>query len=136
MVTDFKKQGKKNRLKGKKFEVDTYKKFSEEGWAVTKWRNQIDLQTDEIIPAKNHYLPGRGNVMGSGFPDFVMFRIDDDFKHLYEVMFVECKISNKLDKTEKLKMQALKNMGHNVYIAYLEDKEIMLREFEGYENKT
>lgn len=137
-MIDKKKQGRKNKRDGAKFELDVRKMFEDEGWIVTKFRNNIDLQTDEIVMARNYYIPGRGNVMGSGFPDFVMFRKmtkgTDDAPGYYEVQFVECKRNIKrLSKEEKLKLKVLRELGHTTYIAYLDEKEIMLRLFEGYD---
>ncbi len=126
---------KKAKADGAKFEKKVREHYEEQGWIVTKWRNNIDLQTGEIVPAKNYYIPGRGNVMGSGFPDFVMFRgndIDNNWSTTYELMFVEAKLNGLLSKEEKLKLKVLKELGHKTYIAY-EDKSqnnnIRLREF-------
>lgn len=137
-MIDYKAQGKKNKRVGAAFENKTRKHFNEKGWIVSKWHNNIDLQTDEIVQAKNHYIPGRGLTSGKGFPDFVMFRMLADTRNgvSYEVMFVECKTNNKLDKKEKMKMQAMKEMGHKCYIAFLAGKDVKLREFLGYEDKT
>ena len=65
-------QGRRNNRIGAAFESKTRKMFEEEGWIVSKWQNNIELQTDEIIRAGNYYIPGRGLTMGKGFPDFVM----------------------------------------------------------------
>jgi len=124
------KQGKKNKAAGAKFEKKVREQYESEDWIFSKWNNNIE--DGKIIPARNYYIPGRGNVMGSGFPDFIMFRKDDDFKHLYEVMFVEAKLNGFLSKEEKEKLKVLNDMGHKTYVAY-EDKSqpngIRLREY-------
>lgn len=133
MVTDFKKQGKKNRAAGAKFEKKVRAKFEEEGWIVDKWTNNMDLDCEEIIHCKQHYIPGRGNTLGHGFPDFIMFRRNwNPLEFEFELIFVECKLNGKLKKEEKEKCKVLQEKGNKVYIAYedisMKDK-IRLREF-------
>jgi len=139
------KQGKRNKRVGAAFETKTRKVFEEKGWIVSKWNNNIDLQTDEMKPAGNHYIPGRGLTTGKGFPDFVMFKPHEasmelewgeGFTKLYPIIFVECKTNNLLTKEEKMKMNVLREMGHKCYIAFLAGKEVKYREFLGYEDKT
>ena len=133
MKIDKKAQGRRNKRVGAQFENDFRRKMIEKGWILSKWHNNIDLQTDEIVQARNHYIPKRGLTMGKGFPDFVMFRkLEKD----YEVRFVECKTNNTLSKEEKMKMEVLRKMGHKCYIAFLDGKEVKYREFLGYDNKT
>ena len=121
---------KKAKADGAKFEKKTREHYEDMGWVVTKWRNNIDLQTGKIVKANNFYIPGRGNVMGSGFPDFVMFRAKTMW--VYELMFVESKLNGFLTKEEKEKLKVLQDLGHTTFIAY-EDKSqqnnIRLREF-------
>ena len=130
------KQGKRNKRVGAAFETKTRKLFEEKGWIVSKWNNNIDLQTDEMKPAGNHYIPGRGLTTGKGFPDFVMFGEQSINTELYHLFFVECKTNNLLSKEEKMKMNVLREMGHKCYIAFLAGKEVKYREFLGYEDKT
>ncbi len=70
--------------------------------------------------------------MGSGFPDFVMFKGLLDTSGFYNVIFIEVKLNGFLSKEEKEKCKVLSDMGHKVFIAY-EDKSqqnnIRLREF-------
>ncbi len=133
-MIDHKAQGKANKAAGARFEKKVREHYEELGWIVTKWRNNIDLDKKSIIKASNYYIPGRGNVMGSGFPDFVMFREYhiDEFRGKYEVIFVEAKLNGFLTKEEKLKLKVLKDLGHTTYIAYddrSQDNNIRLREF-------
>lgn len=134
--TDFKKQGKANRAKGARFELKARKHFEDEGWIVTKWHNNIDLQTDEIIQAKNHYIPKRGLTMGKGFPDFLMFQKSFKSPYLCALQFVECKTNGKLDKQEKEKLDVLVKMGYTCFVASLEDRKVKMKRFMGYENKS
>lgn len=131
---------KKAKADGAKFEKRVREHFEERGWIVSKWRNNIE--DGEIIPARNYYIPGRGNVMGSGFPDFVMFKptivIGNSLKPLYEVMLVEAKLTGFLTKEEKLKLNCLNKMGHTTYVAYFDDQcenAVRLREFVYTEGK-
>ena len=122
---------KKAKADGAKFEKKTREHYEDMGWVVTKWRNNIDLQTGKIVKANNFYIPGRGNVMGSGFPDFVIFKKNHHDSH-YEVIFIESKLNGFLSKEEKLKLKVLNELGHKTLIAY-EDKScqnnIRIREF-------
>lgn len=129
---ELKAQGKRNKAAGARFEKKTREHMEEDGWVVTKFR--CNIENGQIIPARNYYIPGRGNVMGSGFPDFVMFREKEvsELGPLYEVIFLEAKINGFLSKEEKEKCKVLIKMGHKVMIAY-EDKSqqnnIRIREF-------
>ena len=141
IVVDKQKQGRKNNRDGAKFELDFRKMMEKEGWIISKFQNNIDLQTGEIIQARGYFIPGRGLTLGKGFPDFVMFRMlikeNKATKALYELQFVECKRNIKrLSKEEKMKLEVLKQLGHKCFIAYLDEKEIKLKEFLGYEDKA
>ena len=134
-MIDKKKQGKANKAAGARFEKKVREHYEELGWIVTKWRNNIE--NGKIIPARNYYIPGRGNVMGSGFPDFVMFKKNPMLyvatgPGLYRMIFIEAKLNGFLSKEEKLKLKVLKDLGHTTYIAYddrSQDNNIRLREF-------
>jgi len=103
-MTDFKKQGKKNRASGADFEKRTRKDLEDKGWLVDKWTNNVDLEKGEIVRAKNLF---RGKnipmMMGAGFPDFIAFR-----KHPENyIIGVESKINKYLKPEEKKKCQWL-----------------------------
>lgn len=136
-MIDYKKQGRKNNLDGAKFELKVRRMFEDEGWIVSKYQNNINLDTDEIVMAKGYYIPGRGLTLGKGFPDFVMFRCHEasmEGVRLHPLQFVECKRNLKrFSKEEKQKMEVLRKRGFKCFIAYLEEGEIMLKEFEGYD---
>jgi len=123
-------QGKRNNRVGAAFETKTRRYLEEQGWTVSKWQNNVDLQTEEIIRAGQYFIPGRGLTLGKGFPDFIIFRL---INKNYEVQFVECKTNNLLTKEEKQKLQAMKNMGHKCYIAFSAGREVKIREFMGYD---
>lgn len=76
----------------------------------------------KLVPAKRKYAgPGRPMVIGTGFPDFISFRKDEDYSSytddygdsypntLYEVIGVECKTNGALDKVERQKCRWLLN---------------------------
>ena len=92
--TDFKKQGKKNRVAGAKFELEVRKDLEEKGWICSKWQNNVEFERiiDEsekrgegifvkkmhmegkLIPAKRKFNPFRKVLgIGTGFPDFIVY---------------------------------------------------------------
>jgi len=130
MKTDKKKQGKKNKEAGRRFELKVRKDLESKGWIVSKWMNNVEFMNEcdsvkningklktvhekyngKLIPAK-HKFRGVGIPMaiGTGFPDFIAFRLKIIKKsHLeYEVIGVESKGGDKshkyLSKEEKEK---------------------------------
>ncbi len=101
----FSNQGKKNRAAGSRFELKARNELENQGWVVSKWMNNIDLQLDRLTPAKRKYNPFlRALSIGTGFPDFICFKREDQ---LYEVIGVEVKANGWLDKTEKEKCKWL-----------------------------
>jgi len=114
--TDFKKQGKKNRASGARFEIKVRKDLEKKNWIVCKWGNNIefidaplqvgfDVVPNKIckcVPAKRKYNPfSRALSIGVGFPDFFCYR--EFSKTTFDINFVECKSNGILDKTEKAK---------------------------------
>lgn len=101
---------------------------------VDKWGNNIDLESEEIVPAKNFYMPGRGFTLGAGFPDFIMIKTKEFTADgpLYQIMLVECKLNGLLTKDEKEKCRVLQMLGNIVKIAYEDHSQknnFRLREF-------
>lgn len=138
--TDWRAQGKKNKIAGAKFEKKIRDDFIGEGWMVDKWSCNVDLDSEEIVPTKHHYIPGRGSTLGHGFPDFIVFRVREYTAQgpLYEIMFVECKMNGKLKKEEKEKCRVMQIHGYIVKIAYVDesqDNRIRLREFKYTEKR-
>lgn len=127
-MTDFKAQGKANRAKGARFELKTRKWLEEHGWIVTKWQNNIDLEKQEIIPAKANPF-NRFNRAGSGFPDFVAFMPCNILhgRRRYQLMFVEAKYNGTLNKLEKQKMEFLKKEGHECWVTYNEEGKVKFK---------
>lgn len=98
-MVDFKKQGKKNRAAGARFELLVRKDLNEKGWIVDKWGNNVEfdesykisrranenpkkmiqrhlIEKGKLIQAKARWAgPGRPMMMGAGFPDFNCHRI-------------------------------------------------------------
>ena len=118
-MIDHKKQGKKNRQSGQRFELKVRKDLESKGWIVDKWSNNVEIvksiqrnfdvliQDAKIVPAKHKYRgPGIPMVMGTGFPDFIAFQHPDypDYvNNLQEVIGVESKSNGFLTKEEKEK---------------------------------
>lgn len=133
-------QGKDNRKHGIAFEYKVRKKLEKDGYYVTKWQNNIDLDKNIIHPARGKYIPGRGAMPGLGFPDFIAFMPRNIVKGRvqgYIVLFIECKTNDKLTKIEKQKLQWLTNYGNNCWIAYENEKgKPMFRKFVEYKGRT
>lgn len=98
---NFKKQGKKNRAAGMRFEAKVRENLEEMGWIVNKWMNNIDYNKNKVVPAKRKYNPyKRAIIIGTGFPDFMCFRKADDIDNK-EVIGIEVKRNGYLDRIEK-----------------------------------
>lgn len=97
-------EGKYWRRKGQEHELKVRKELEAEGWIVSKWQNNLDLITKEIIPAKYNRFS-----RSTGFPDFVAFRKYDE--GFYELVLIEAKLKGTegLDKEEKEKIKILEN---------------------------
>lgn len=146
-----KKQGKKNRASGKRFELKVREDFEKKGWIVSKWCNNLKcVGIDQVmIPAKAQYNPFFKRIVGegSGFPDFIVYRFIQkraienpiEFQSVYQIIGVECKFNGYLDKEEKFKCEWLlennifskiligkrgKKRGEIIYENYLERKHI------------
>ena len=105
MVVDYKKQGKKNRAAGKKFEFEVKEDLESKGWILCKWANQIEFDSEgngKIVGAKPKWNPFKKSIMysGVGFPDYLAFkrRLDKT-----QIILVEAKKNGYLDKEERLK---------------------------------
>ena len=101
---DYSAQGKKNRTSGRIFESKVREKLEALGWTVDKWTNTIDYEREgnigKVVPAKRKYNPFKKvMVIGTGFPDFVAFRRNED--NSYEVVGVEVKSKGYLTQKEK-----------------------------------
>ena len=121
-----KKQGKKNKAAGTRFELKVRKDLESSGWIVSKWMNNIELAKEnsldvvgipiedgkflygKLIPAK-HKFRGTGIPMaiGTGFPDFIAFRGISGSAIPKEVIGVEVKSNDYLDKSEREKCKWL-----------------------------
>lgn len=96
---DFSKQGKRNRAAGSRFELKVRKDLEDQGYVVSKWMNNVDLENMRIVPAKRKYNPFlRALSVGTGFPDFICFK-----KNKKQIIGVEVKRKGYLDKDEKAK---------------------------------
>jgi hypothetical protein len=119
---DYKKQGKKNLSKGRRFELLVRKDLESKGWIVGRWCNNLDYPKENInkppekrgdyklIPAKQ----GKYRKTSTGFPDFIAITGAGKFNSLsdgllnpgttlYVNVFVECKTNGYLSKEEKSK---------------------------------
>jgi hypothetical protein len=125
-------RGKKSRAAGQRFELKVRKDLESKGWFVAKWMNNVALDETTVIaeedngdvvmqgklvPAKRKYNPfSRAFTIGTGFPDFISFKLYDAEKNfydtgaipkrpiqMYQVIGVEVKSNGYLDKEEKEK---------------------------------
>lgn len=118
------KRGKKSRAAGARFELKVRKDLEAKGWVTDKWTKNVDLETKELIAAKRKFNPfNKVMSIGTGFPDFIAFRVvvgrkEDNFQ-LYKVVGVESKMNGVLDKKEKEKCAFLleREVFKNVLIA-------------------
>lgn len=108
-MTDFVKQGKRNKQMGLDFERRTRAYLEELGYIVTKWHNNV--KDNKLVPAK----AGRFRQMQTGFPDFLVLK--QEINKLYSVLLLECKINGKLSKIEKEKALFYLDKGFNFAIA-------------------
>ena len=101
--------GKKNRVAGADTERRVRANLEDDGWIVDKWRNNV--KNNELVVAKNCFMKGRGVMLGSGFPDFIAFKVVSHIPSvigfLYEVVGIECKSNGYLSAEEKEKCKWL-----------------------------
>lgn len=64
------KQGKSNRISGAYFERKVRAESEEQGFIVSKWMNNVDLNESKIIASKQ----GRFRLTSTGFPDFIAYK--------------------------------------------------------------
>lgn len=134
-MVDYKKQGAANRKKGSLFERKARRDLEEQGWTVSKWQNNIDLDKNCMHAARQKFIRGRGMGLGSGFPDFVAFMQKNSSRNAHPnhmVVFIECKTNGYLSKIEKQKMQWLEDEGFTCWIAYDEDGKVGYKKFVDY----
>jgi len=93
----YKKQGKKNRQAGLRFEKKVRDDLEKKGWIVSKWQNNV--VDNKCVPAK----PGRFRIMQTGFHDFIAY-CAVGLKRM-DLIFVECKTNGYLKPEEKAKAQ-------------------------------
>ena len=99
---------KNARASGKRFELRVRKHLEEKNLVVSKWLNNVDLEKNELISAKNKF---RGlnipMMLGAGFPDFIVFTKYDKDNFMSVITGIECKCNGYLDKIEKAKCKWL-----------------------------
>jgi len=94
--------GKKSKSKGGVFELKVRKDLEAKGWIVDKWTNNVDLDEGRVVGAKRKFNPFKKVMtIGTGFPDFVCFRLIGDRQ--YNVAGFEVKTNGMLSKVEKEK---------------------------------
>ncbi len=106
------KRGAVSRASGGNFELKVRKDLEEKGWIVDKWSNNIDLDSDKVVPCRRvfkRFGAGKGVMtIGTGFPDFVCF---DRRGNLFDVIGVEVKMNGTLSREEKIKCSWLLEKG-------------------------
>jgi len=117
-MIDYKKQGKRNRQAGARFELKVRADLEQNGFVVDRWTNNVEIKTfieqestgETFIDKKDGKIIKEGKLikaksfMGrsrtNGFPDFIAFKS----LHMgFIVQGVECKSNGYLDKEEKEK---------------------------------
>jgi len=99
-----KRQGKKSRAAGARFERKVREDLENKDWIISKWMNTVDYdregKTGKLVPAKRKYNPFlRVLSIGTGFPDFICLKRDK--KGHYEVIGLEVKRNGYLDPKER-----------------------------------
>lgn len=130
------KRGKTSRASGKRFELEVRKDLESRGYIICKWTNTVDLDNNKLIQAKSKFNPFLKRVVseGSGFPDFVAFKLKDFGG--YNVFGVESKKGKYLDAKEKKMCEWLldNNVFSKIYIAHPikqgRSKQIVYQNFE------
>lgn len=111
-------QGKFSRAAGSRFEAKVRNHLESEGRIVDKWTNNVDLESDKVVPAKRKYNPFKKIlVIGTGFPDFISIKKINEDSH--RIIGVEVKMNGILSKTEKEKCAwyIKKGIFSNIWIA-------------------
>ena len=66
--------GKRSRAAGRRFEAKVRADLEKMGWIVDKWTNTVNLEEQKLIKVRNRFLgPGKPQMLGAGFPDFICF---------------------------------------------------------------
>lgn len=121
-------QGKANRAAGAAFERKVRAMLIAEGYTVSKWNNNIDLEFPQMHAARWN----RFNAAGGGFPDFVAFKDVSGFTKMKRVIWVEAKKNGFLRPEEKAKMQFMEDRGMECWIAYNDKGKVGYRAFVEY----
>lgn len=96
------KLGKISRARGARFELKVREEFKKTNWILDKWTNNVDLEKQEVVPAKRKYNPFKKMlVVGTGFPDFIGVKHTGEGK--YDVIGIEVKMNGFLSQEEKSK---------------------------------
>jgi hypothetical protein len=141
------KQGKKNKRDGGIFERKVRLDLEEKGWVVSKWMNNVefdgtireningvDFKTDEVLHYKGKLILakhkfcgiGRPMAIGTGFPDFVVFKLVEPCLG-YDIIGVEAKSNGYLDKEEKEKCKWL--LENNIFRKILIAKKVKVGKY-------
>ena len=101
-------RGKKSRAAGNRFELKVRSELEKQGWIVSKWQNQVNLEERKLVKCKPKFNPFTKSLMMNtpGFPDFIAFRKTGK-RNSYEIIGVEVKANGWLDKQEKEKCKWL-----------------------------
>lgn len=98
------KEAKEARRKGYQTEAKVRKRLEDEGWIVSRWNNNIDIEKKTIIKAQ----PSRFNIQ-PGFPDFICFK-KIQFVDAYNIKFVESKTNGYCNPIEREKLKILEEL--------------------------
>ena len=100
-------QGKRNKSAGNRFEAKVSEDLISKGWIVIK--NPNDVRDNIFKKTKTKWNPftKRPMMLGSGFPDFITYRISKDNSNYFVINGVECKSGKYLTKEEKEKCEWL-----------------------------
>jgi len=106
ITIDKRKQGRRNKAAGARWELTVREAMLNLGWHVAKFTNNVDLEADQMVAAKHKFnFFTKVMSLGTGFPDFIAWDIDPMIGN--DIVGVECKSGGTLDAEEKKKCQWL-----------------------------
>jgi len=111
---------KKARARGKRFENKVQKFFEEQGWIVMRFTKKVE--EGKLINCRPKWFKGRLLTFQSGFPDFLLLKLNP-----CEIRLCECKLNGYLNPKEKDQVKFLNSLGFKIDIAWQNDREIRLK---------
>jgi hypothetical protein len=105
--------GEKSRGMGARFEKEVREDLEKNGWTVSRYMNNVDLESKKVIPAKFN----RFN-RNTGFCDFIAFHNIMTNTHVFQkIVLVECKLNGYVKPDDRAKIKVIQDLGFEVWVA-------------------